>query len=52
MEPSPPPQDGPDKDPPPAPRPGGTLLRFKKLTNHLFGLGNKDEAPAKDERKG
>ena len=33
------------------PRPGGTLLRFKKLTNHLFGksLPPKDGAPREDE---
>ena len=42
---------------PPAPddgkRGGGTLLRFKKLTNHLFGRSEPDEdaAAGKDEKK-
>ena len=53
MDPSPPPQKEPEKEAPPAPRPGGTLLRFKKLTNHLFGLDRKDESETgKDERSG
>ena len=45
------------QDEPPEPdagkRPGGTLLRFKKLTNHLFGRSEPDEdVPAgKDEEK-
>jgi hypothetical protein len=32
-------------------RPGATLLRFKKLTNHLFGksLPPKDGAPRESE---
>ena len=46
MAPNSPPQDGPAKDPDSAPRPGGTLLRFKKLTNHLFGLDKKEDEAA------
>lgn len=52
MESSAPPPEEPEKeDAPPAPRPGGTLLRFKKLTNHLFGIGAKDE-PEKSDKDG
>lgn len=50
MAPNSPPQDGPAKDPDSAPRPGGTLLRFKKLTNHLFGLDKKEVEDAADKK--
>jgi hypothetical protein len=50
MESSAPPPEEPDKgEESPAPRPGGTLLRFKKLTNHLFGIGAKDEPQPSDK---
>ncbi|MDQ8756246.1 hypothetical protein RCO27_08380 [Sphingosinicella sp. LHD-64] len=41
-----------EADPNAGKRPGGTLLRFKKLTNHLFGRSAvSDEAPAgKDDK--
>lgn len=37
MEPAPPKDPSPEADR--ASKPGGTLLRFKRLTNHLFGVG-------------
>lgn len=43
----------PPKDSPPeaaqAPKPGATMLRFKRLTNHLFGIGKPTEAD--DDKK-
>lgn len=50
MDSSPAPKDGPasgDAEP----KPGGTLLRFKKLTTHLFGVGPKapDTPPGKED---
>lgn len=47
MEPSPPKKPAPE--PERAPPPGGTMLRFKRLTNHLFGIGKPPEA--EDDKK-
>lgn len=49
MEPSQAPKETPEDG---GKRPGGTLLRFKKLTNHLFGRPDAaEETPAaKDEK--
>lgn len=35
-----------------APKPGGTLLRFKKLTTHLFGVGPKAEPESPPRKDG
>jgi hypothetical protein len=46
------PKDNSDKAADGGKRPGGTLLRFKKLTNHLFGRADPAEQTPPPEKKG